>query len=104
MPFFKDYKSDTIELTEERWSHVVSQHPEIEVLKDKIEVTLADPDYVKRSLRDSEVELYYRFFEDVFEGKYFLVVVKGGDKRKFLLTCYVTDAIKKGETLWQRET
>ena len=34
-------------------------------------------------------------------GKYFLVAVRK-DLRSFILTCYISDIIKKGETLWEK--
>jgi hypothetical protein len=39
---------------------------------------------------------------DIFKGKYMLIAVKKG-LRSFILTCYITDMIKKGVTLWERK-
>lgn len=63
---------------------------------------LSAPDYVKKSKRDKNVLLYYKFYGDIFGGKYFLVVVMK-NLRSFILTCYITDMIKKGETLWEKK-
>lgn len=60
------------------------------------------PDYVKRSLRDSGVLLYYKFYSDIYDGKFMLVVAKKG-LRSFILTCYITDIIKRAETLWEKK-
>ncbi len=38
---------------------------------------LSKPDYVKRSTRDKTVILYYKFYDDIFDGKYLLAVTKG---------------------------
>ena len=57
---------------------------------------------MKESSRDVEVLLYYRFYDDISNGKYMLVVAKKGF-RSFILTCYITDMIKKGVTLWEKK-
>jgi hypothetical protein len=93
--------SGTVELTEERWSHIIKEHPEVLPFKDRIEVVLKEPDYIKRSSRDANVLMYYKFYDDIFNGNYLLVVVKEAI-RSFVLTCYITDGIRKGETLWEK--
>ncbi len=60
----------SIELTDERWRHIIREHPEVEQYRERIQEVLSDPDYVKASNRDSEVLLYYKFYEDIFSGKY----------------------------------
>ena len=61
-----------IELTDERWLHIIKEHPEAARYKEKIQEVLANPDYVKKSSRDAEVLLYYRFYDDISKGKYIL--------------------------------
>ena len=95
---YVDIFGDSIELTDERWLHIIKEHPEIKQYKDRIQKTLADPDYVKKSSRDANTSLYYKFYTDIFMGKYILIAVKKG-LRFFILTCYITDTIKKGVTL-----
>lgn len=94
--------SQPVELTEERWQHIVIEHPEVIDHKEKIPIVLADPDYVKRSKRDEHVILYYRYFADIFDGKYLLVAVKKDLLRSFVVTGYVTRSVMQGETLWER--
>jgi hypothetical protein len=88
-----------IEVTEERRRHSIAQHPEIAPYLEEIAGTLLNPDLVKKSLRDESVWLYYRFFDTLLDGKYILVVVKVNDRR-FALTAFITDYIRKGEMLW----
>jgi len=97
-----DVFSQPVELTEERWQHIAIEHPEAIDHKEKIPVALADPDYVKRGKRDEHVMLYYRYFADILDGKYLLVAVKKDPARSFVVTGYVTRAVMKGETLWER--
>jgi hypothetical protein len=99
---YKDYRGDSIELTDERWRHITMQHPEMAAYKQRIAEVLESPDYVKQSARDPESFLYYRFYEDVFQGKYLLVAVKKG-VRSFVLTCYITDTLKRGATIWEKK-
>jgi hypothetical protein len=71
------------------------------IIKNRIQEVLLTPDYVKKSSRDDEVILFYKWYDDILSGKYFLVVAKKG-LRSFMLTCYITDIIKKGVTLWEK--
>jgi len=57
--WLQDYFGREIELTQERWQHIIKEHPELEKLKDRIAGALSDLDYVKRSKRDDKVELFY---------------------------------------------
>lgn len=97
----KDYIGNQIELTTERWRHITNEHPEVRGFKNRLSEILATPDLVKRSKRDKDVLLYYRYYPDIFGGKYLLAVVKV-HRQPFLLTYYVTDRIKEGEVIWQR--
>lgn len=100
--FITDVFKEAIELTDERWKHIIKEHPEIEPYRDRIKEVLSSPDYVKKSKRDENVLLYYKFYDDIFDGKYLIVVAMKG-LRSFILTCYITDIIKKGETLWEKK-
>ncbi len=96
-----DYRGIQVELTDERWQHIVTEHPEVGRFKNRLSEILSKPDLVKCSKRDKDVLLYYRYYSDIFGGKYLLAVVKI-HKRPFLLTYYVTDRIKEGGVIWQR--
>jgi len=99
---YADIFGDSIELTDERWLHIIKEHPEVNQYKGRIQDVLATPDYVKKSSRDAEVLLYYKFYKDIFKGKYMLIAVKKG-LHSFVLTCYITDMIKKGATIWEKK-
>jgi hypothetical protein len=92
----------TLCLTDERWLHIVTEHPEVRRYKDRIQEVLASPEYVKMSKRDSDVLLYYKFYNDIFKGKYIIAVVKR-QSRSFILSCYIRDVIKKGVTVWEKK-
>jgi hypothetical protein len=57
---------------------------------------------IKGSRRTQDVWLYYKFYSSIFRGKFLLVAVKKS-LRAFVLTCYITDEIKKGELVWQKK-
>ena len=64
-----------------------------------VKFTLEDPDEVKRSQSDLRVYLYYKRSD-----KYFLcAVVKHLNNEGFVITAYLTDKIKEGETIWQKQ-
>ena len=65
--------------------------------------TLRDPEIVRRSVYDPSVLIYYRYFKEVFGGKYIAVVVKVNNIKGFILTSYVTDRVKRGDEVWRKE-
>ncbi len=78
-------------------SHIVFRHPEINGMLKEIEETLREPDLIKTSNYDKKVWLYYKFYEKT-KG-YLSVVVKIYNGEGLLLTSYITDRIKEGETI-----
>ncbi len=70
-------------------------------METEIGKTLADPERVVRSRGDEEVRLYYRFYPDTpVGGKFLCVVVKVRAEDAFVITAYLTDKVKEGESLW----
>ena len=96
---FSDAFGHTIELTPERWFHVLAEHQELEAFDHLIPETLQAPDDVVRSIYDPKVGLYYKWFPSLWHGKYFVVVVQF-NRHHFILTAYITDKIKGGVRLW----
>jgi hypothetical protein len=71
----------------------------------QVEQTLADPDQVRRSTRMSAARLFYRWFEDVRQGKYVAVVVVSEatpTERHWIITAYITRELANGEVEWHR--
>jgi len=67
---YKDFFGDEVNLPNKRWDHIIKEHPEVELHKYKIGEVLSNPAHVKRSHRDKDVLLYYRYYSDIFSGKY----------------------------------
>lgn len=57
-----------------------------------------------RSSGDSQARLYYRYYYGTKVGdKHLCVVVKVLGMDAFVLTAYLTDAVKAGVVLWRRK-
>jgi hypothetical protein len=99
-----DYRGIEIRLTEERLAHMRDVHPEIMANEGFIAETLADPDLVVQSGSDVAAHLYYRRYQVANLGeKHMCVLVQTTVESPFVLTAYLTDRVKKGEVLWERE-
>ena len=97
--FYSDRFGNRIELTPERWAHVLSRHPELSAWQHLLGEALEAPEVVTRSIYDSHVRLYYRYFSHVLGGKRLVVVVQL-NRRNLILTAYVTTRRVGGTRLW----
>lgn len=90
----------SVQLTQERWEHIGERKNRGELRPDLgfIAKTLEEPDEIRASNQDPEVRLYYRSYED----KWVTVVVKRDPQGSFVLTAYMTDRIKQGGLIWQK--
>jgi len=104
MRIFKDLFNRNIRLTDERFEHFITDHPELENQDSKIQETLLNPDHIVRSRTDAEVELFYKLYPSTpVTQKYLCIVAKPEGPDAFILTTYFTDTVKKGEILWQKK-
>jgi hypothetical protein len=102
MTTFLDYAGRTVRLTDERRGHLLS-HPEMASLEPILGLAIAAPLVVVRSRSDDTVLLYYLAAEtEQFGPKLLCVVVKHLPSDSFVVTAYLTDKIKVGETIWKR--
>ncbi|MFV1950626.1 MAG: hypothetical protein ACC630_01520 [Nitrospinota bacterium] len=102
MQWFIDIYERKIRLTDERFQHIESDHPEMFGQIDKIRETLSNADKIIRSKTDSNVELFYHHYNETpVTEKYLCVVVKVLVNDLFIITAYFTDTIKRGEILWE---
>lgn len=97
---FNNYQNRSIRLTSERLSHIL-EHPEMNGLESEIGVVLGEPQIVRQSRTDDQVQLYYRYYElTKVGGKWLCVVVKQLADDAFVITAYLTDKVKQGVELW----
>jgi hypothetical protein len=82
------------------WRVIEEKHPEVAGCLSLISEVLGQPEEVRYSVRRQDSALYYRRYADLYDGKWFVVVVKRSIEN-VVSTCYVTDRIKSGELLWK---
>ena len=92
-----------VRLTEERWRHVVGQHPEMDGQREKVLETLDDPDMIQDG-DFGELLAVRRYSETPLGQKYMVVVYSEVSAEDgFILTAYLTrrPSVRR-ETLWKR--
>jgi hypothetical protein len=100
----RDYAGLSIRLTDERLAHIL-EHPEMVGMEAAIDEAVRRPQRVVQSLSDPDARWYYRFyFGTMVGGKYVCVVVKVTNGDAFVMTAYLTDKIKRGNTIWPSGT
>lgn len=100
------YLKGEVELTDEREAHIAHTHPDLlpEYLM-QIGQTLADPDFVRSSVRMGSARLFCRWFAEIRHGKYIIVVVVSEavpEKRHWVITAYITRRLAGGEIEWRK--
>lgn len=92
-----------IRLTEERWRHIVNQHPEMDGQREKALETLSEPDMIQEG--DFGELLAIRRYAETPVGDKFLVVVyrESSAEDGFVLTAYLTRRPSaRREVIWRR--
>ena len=90
----------TVRLTDERRAHILL-HPEMRSLEAELERVLRLPTEVRVSRSDASVQLFYEFYAQTsVADKWLCVVVKCLPDDAFVITAYLTDKLKAGETIW----
>jgi hypothetical protein len=80
----------------EYWKLIEEKHPEVRGKIEQVKRCLQDPLLVRRSKQDPTVYLFYSP-----QPPYHLAVVaKRLDGEGFVVTSYLTDKIKEGESVW----
>ncbi len=102
MKILVDYRGRRIRLEDERLDHIL-KHREMANMELTLEKTLLEPERVVQSKSDDDAFMFYAYQkETLFGDKWLCVVVKYTDS-PFVLTAYLTDAIKKGKELWRKK-
>ena len=103
MKIIRDCLGHDVRLTDERLAHIV-QHIELMGMEGEIEHVLQSPIEVRVSLADNAVRLFYEFYAQTgVGGKWLCVVVKYLTDDAFVITRYLTDGLKAGETVWPKK-
>jgi len=77
---------------------VSTKHPRMRDKEQDVRQAIEKPDEIRRSRTDPEVYLYYRKSDTLHT----CAVVKHLNREGFLVTAYLTDAVKIGEVIWTR--
>ena len=73
-------------------------------MEEEIERVVQSPAEVRVSRTDTTVELFYEFYAQTRVGaKWLCVVVKYQPDDAFVVTAYLTDQLKAGETIWPKK-
>lgn len=86
---YKCVLGKVIELTAERKIHILTFHPDLKPNFSKIRQVLLNPDDIRISKSDSQVLLFYKFFDKILGGKFITVTIKI-NQRSFIMTAYLT--------------
>ena len=103
MKVIRDCFGRSVRLTDERIAHIL-QHPELAGIEEEISRVLRAPAEVRVSRSDETVQLFYEYYAKTrVGGKWLCVVVKYPPDNAFVVTTYLTDQLKPGETLWPKK-
>jgi len=91
-----------VRLTEERWNHIVSRHPEMLNCREQVLETLADPDMVQQG--DFGELLAVREYDELKLGRFVVVVYREAcPDDGFALTAYLAGRPSlRRRIIWKR--
>ena len=103
MKVIRDCFGRSVRLTDERLAHIL-EHLEMAAMEDELERVLQTPAEVRLSRADENVKLFYDFYAQTqVGGKWLCVVVKYLPGDAFMITAYLTDTLKAGESVWPKK-
>ena len=103
MKIIRDCFGRSVRLTDERVAHIL-QHQEMTDMAQEIERVLQSPSEVRSSRSDEAVRLFYEFYaKTMVGGKWLCVVVRYAAEDAFVVTAYLTDRLKAGDTIWPKK-
>ena len=100
------YLKGEVELSDEREQHIAQHHPDLLPLNKRCIIeTLAAPDQIRHSARLGNARLFSRWFPELRDGKYVVVVVVSvptEPKRHWIITAYIARKLAEGEIEWRK--
>jgi hypothetical protein len=89
-----------VRVSQSSWERIVGfKHPVMDGKEDEVRQALSSPDEVRLSKVDNSVYLFYLLKSN---RRWVCAVSKRLQEEGFLITSYLTDAIKEGERIWPR--
>ena len=100
------YLHGEVELSGDRQQHIADSHPDLlPAHLDKIGLTLADPDEIRRSRRFANARIFVKWYDDLRAGKYVVVVAVTETfpaTRHWIVTAYMARRLSEGDVEWKR--
>ena len=87
----EDKSKRIVNLTKERWNHIIERHPDVNNLNLIIQ-TLENPSIIKYDKFDDMLNYYYKYIKE--ERIYLLVVVKYIKDKGSIITSFYTKSVK----------
>ncbi len=85
----EDLTGRKIHLSQEQWSHINLDHPEISAYVEEMKNILLNPIFVRTLNYDEQVRYFYRYYKNrESPAKYLLVIVKYLNGKGFIITSY----------------
>jgi hypothetical protein len=89
-----------VRVTYQYWQYIISvKHPIMAERESEVEEALQHPDEIRVSRSDPNAYLFYRLER---ARRWVCAVAKRLNSEGFLITTYLTDAIKEGTRVWPR--
>jgi len=88
-----DKKGRTIYLTPDRWTHIVTRHPELSNSIETIKQIVLQPLFIVDDNIDSQIKYYHHFFKEI--KMYLIVAVKYINRAGFVITAFYSKNRKK---------
>lgn len=82
-----------IHLSDERWRHILNEHPKLTGSMEHIKETLATPLAIKQSVYGENVHYYYRWYKE--RKRYLFVAVKYLNGSGHIITAFYMRAMKQ---------
>ncbi|MEA3464318.1 MAG: DUF4258 domain-containing protein [Patescibacteria group bacterium] len=96
----KSVLNKQIKTTRDYWQKITAiKHPSIRDREEEAKETLKSPDIIRVSNSDKKVFLYYK----KYHKNYLCVVVRHQNGQGFIITVYITNKIKEGKQIWQKQ-
>lgn len=89
----EDKSGRRIHLSNERWTHINQEHPEVAPYLEDIKDTLKTPLKIVPYEHDESIHYYYRYFKQM-RSPYLLVIVKYLNNHGFVITAYFVRNIR----------
>lgn len=89
-----------VRTTKEYWEKIITlKHPSIAKYEEEVKDALSSPDQIRRSKQDLRVNLYYKSLGEI---SVCVVVDQINKSEGYIITAYLTDRIKEGEKIYDK--